>query len=336
MPNQKVVLIVNPTVDDKTTEDCPGVVYYCYKIRQPVYDKANELYNAQFLFGDDVTYEKVRDALQQHDPIIYLANGHGYTNVQTGQYFPETESYEVIFQLNDNEDWLNGRIVYFLSCYCGAELGRSIVEKGGAIAFIGYNDTFTFVWKLEEYKDHPERDPYATSCLKPSNIIEITLLETKDPDKAFDEGINAFYQEIEKWRQSDDPLASAVLSSLIHNKDALVKYKLGEEFPCREGDVKCEGYDLYECVDGRWQLREENSRACGYVPPTPPRPAPAFPILPFIGFGFTSLLVSGLKYKEKVDIEKYKLEEKKFFETLMTISLLLGAIYIGIKAKKKF
>jgi len=35
---------------------------------------------------------------------------------------------------------------------------------------------------------------------------------------------------------------------------------------CTEGNTKCEGYNLYECINSRWQLTEENSTACGYTP----------------------------------------------------------------------
>ena len=41
-----------------------------------------------------------------------------------------------------------------------------------------------------------------------------------------------------------------------------------------DGITKCEGYDLYTCVNGQWALTEVNSEACGYVPPTPPTEIP--------------------------------------------------------------
>jgi len=36
---------------------------------------------------------------------------------------------------------------------------------------------------------------------------------------------------------------------------------------CSDGDLKCVGYDLYECQNGQWVFIEENSPTCGYVPP---------------------------------------------------------------------
>lgn len=39
---------------------------------------------------------------------------------------------------------------------------------------------------------------------------------------------------------------------------------------CTEGEAKCIGYGLYQCVGGEWILIEENSTECGYTPPEPP------------------------------------------------------------------
>jgi len=41
---------------------------------------------------------------------------------------------------------------------------------------------------------------------------------------------------------------------------------------CNEGETKCVGYDLYKCINGKWQLVETNSSQCGYTPPPPPIP----------------------------------------------------------------
>jgi len=39
---------------------------------------------------------------------------------------------------------------------------------------------------------------------------------------------------------------------------------------CTEGATKCEGYDLYKCINGKWTLIEKNSEQCGYIPTPPP------------------------------------------------------------------
>jgi len=46
--------------------------------------------------------------------------------------------------------------------------------------------------------------------------------------------------------------------------DKYVAY-LDVKEPCKEGARKCIGYDLYECIDGKWQLIEKNSSECGYT-----------------------------------------------------------------------
>jgi hypothetical protein len=38
---------------------------------------------------------------------------------------------------------------------------------------------------------------------------------------------------------------------------------------CIDGEKKCEGYDLYECQNNQWVLKEQNSATCGYMPPEP-------------------------------------------------------------------
>ena len=35
---------------------------------------------------------------------------------------------------------------------------------------------------------------------------------------------------------------------------------------CKEGETRCIGYDLYECVGGRWKLVEKDSERCKYKP----------------------------------------------------------------------
>jgi len=36
---------------------------------------------------------------------------------------------------------------------------------------------------------------------------------------------------------------------------------------CEEGETKCVGYDLYQCINGKWQFIKSNAEECGYVPP---------------------------------------------------------------------
>jgi len=43
-----------------------------------------------------------------------------------------------------------------------------------------------------------------------------------------------------------------------------ITYGLPPGAECVEGETKCEGYDLYQCINGRWQLIEKNSPQCGY------------------------------------------------------------------------
>jgi len=49
--------------------------------------------------------------------------------------------------------------------------------------------------------------------------------------------------------------------------------KCHSEPQCSEGETTCKNYDLYECKDGVWQLKERQSPACGYEK----RPSPCPP-----------------------------------------------------------
>jgi len=49
--------------------------------------------------------------------------------------------------------------------------------------------------------------------------------------------------------------------------------KCHSEPQCSEGETMCKNYDLYECKDGVWQLKEHQSPACGYEK----RPSPCPP-----------------------------------------------------------
>ena len=63
---------------------------------------------------------------------------------------------------------------------------------------------------------------------------------------------------------------------------------------CTEGETKCVGYDLYKCINGKWQLVERNSTQCGYTPPAPPPPIPTIPqwaIYGLLGLGAVSIVV---------------------------------------------
>lgn len=45
---------------------------------------------------------------------------------------------------------------------------------------------------------------------------------------------------------------------------AALYYAMKTRAGCVEGDRKCVGYDLYECINGEWVLIEEDSPTCGY------------------------------------------------------------------------
>jgi len=53
---------------------------------------------------------------------------------------------------------------------------------------------------------------------------------------------------------------------VIRTADTYTGYLDVTEETCTEGETKCIGYNLYECIAGKWQLKEVNSSKCGYKP----------------------------------------------------------------------
>jgi len=53
---------------------------------------------------------------------------------------------------------------------------------------------------------------------------------------------------------------------VIRTADTYTSYLDVREETCTEGETKCIGYNLYECIAGKWELKEVNSSKCGYKP----------------------------------------------------------------------
>lgn len=68
----------------------------------------------------------------------------------------------------------------------------------------------------------------------------------------------------------------------------------GPEPECTEGETKCENYNLYECIDGKWAITEHQSPTCGYV--KRPSPCPPYGDLDDNGYVTYNDIMLVLKY----------------------------------------
>ena len=165
--------------------------------------------------ADDIRVNVIED-LTRNDEILVFGVGHGSKTVYTGYNFDK------IFWTCDCGE-LRGRVVYTLSCLCGAELGPDIIGKGGW-CYIGYSKVFG--WIQEKYGD-PLADRYARGFYEAVLEILYSLADGLTTGEAYKRSIDKWNYWIDYWSRQDDPRAPLILSFLIHDRDCQVL--LGDE-----------------------------------------------------------------------------------------------------------
>lgn len=114
---------------------------------------------------------------------------------------------------DSNVNWFRGKIVFLLSCYSGAELGRKLVERGGAEAVVGWDSPFFFVG--ESILSPPE-DSKAKPFFKPPIKFLNLLLEGHTVGESFDAMVEQFKAEAAKWRDKDTDVYKLLLYDAKH------------------------------------------------------------------------------------------------------------------------
>jgi len=173
-------------------------------------------YSVDDLYRDDATRENIVKSLDEKDPILFFMVGHGREDLTTCQ------NLEKLFWVCDCRE-LRGRVVYTLSCLCGAELGPDIIGKGGW-CYIGYSKVFG--WIQEKYGD-PLADRYARGFYEAVLEILYSLADGLSTGEAYKRSIDKWNYWIDYWSRQDDPRAPLILSFLIHDRDCQVL--LGDE-----------------------------------------------------------------------------------------------------------
>jgi hypothetical protein len=127
------------------------------------------------LEGERANRKEVESILKKRKPSLVFLNGHGNDGAVAGH------NNEILVEVGDNENVLDSKIVYALSCKSGKKLGPQSIEKG-ANCYIGYDDDFVFIADPNKVSD-PLSDGTAGLFLEASNQIMIALLKghsTKD------------------------------------------------------------------------------------------------------------------------------------------------------------
>lgn len=121
------------------------------------------------LQGEKAKRSELMGRLSKINPALLVLNGHGDENTITGQ------DEEILIQVGDNEQVLNSRITYAVSCNCGKKLGPKAVLHENT-TFIGYDDKFVFT-SDRKCLSRPLDDKRVQPFMEASNHVAISLLK---------------------------------------------------------------------------------------------------------------------------------------------------------------
>ncbi len=118
---------------------------------------------------DRANRKEFESVIEKKNPSFVIMNGHGNTSEVTGY------NNQTLVKLGENDDLLNGKVTYAVSCQSAKMLGKKV---GGNLhtTYIGYVDDFIFLY-LEKFRTKPLLDNLASFFLKPSNAIPIAILK---------------------------------------------------------------------------------------------------------------------------------------------------------------
>jgi hypothetical protein len=157
------------------------------------------------LYGDKANYFDFKQAMQQC--VMLSGSGHGNEEVFTGQ------NEQVLLDVKnvESKQIMYGKFGSFLSCSFGNTAGE--FAKSGTLGFFGYNRTYYF---LVSYTDPRADDPISQKFFRSHFTFDITWLERRSSQEAFERCINAYNDQIAK---TDD---YTVVRYLIWDRDSAV------------------------------------------------------------------------------------------------------------------
>jgi hypothetical protein len=100
---------------------------------------------------------------------LIFINGHGGEDCLLGQ------DHRVLLRVDDNDNLLEGKITYALSCESAKRLGKKVAEYKNT-TYIGYLDEFIFLMD-SRYLGKPLEDPKAKPFMEASNQVMLSLLK---------------------------------------------------------------------------------------------------------------------------------------------------------------
>ncbi len=189
----KILLITRPD-HDKTT-------HYLSAWSQKIIELANKK-NVQVLDlkREKANFKELKSRIIKMSPTLIIFNGHGSENCVTGH------EDSILIQTGNNEELLESKIVYAVSCRSAAELGPKSI-KAGALTYIGYTGDFIFCHDMSKIT-RPLDDKIVGLFLEPSNQVSISLIKGNTSQNATDHSKQFFWRNIQKMLSSEGTLES--------------------------------------------------------------------------------------------------------------------------------
>jgi len=190
----------------------PASAYASYWIQLMINEARAAGHEARGLTGAAVTAQGLLSSMEGYAPDLVLLGGHGSPNVFTGA------GYQTVLQACLNDQMMIGSRALFVSCLTGQQLVPSMVRKG-AVAAQGFVKEFT--WMIDGMSS-PASDPYAASFTRTLVESARVIMRGGSWQDWYQTFQRVSQEEIQRWGNSDDPLAASVVMCLKSNASAAV------------------------------------------------------------------------------------------------------------------
>jgi len=165
-------------------------------------DLAQAFVTVKDLYGAKDTRLNFANALTDKGVESVLVAGHGDYTIVTGQ------NYDILWQLGmDLRSEVEGRDIVTISCRCGRDLGKYIIQKGAKM-YKGYKESFVLLYGGTE---PPSKDAYAELFIKPALLRAKYLYDNRiTSEECEDEANELSKREIEQWKKINPQVADII------------------------------------------------------------------------------------------------------------------------------
>lgn len=166
------------------------------------------------IYGSQATQQGFFNAIQNYNPDLIFAMGHGDPDQFAGQ------NNEIVLTACQNDQVASGRQCMMLSCLMGQVLAPSMVSKTARTVSAYISE---FVWIINpDYSGNMVEDPFAYPFRRAIVEPAKALLGGGGWPRWYRRTVELFNQGISEWFNVADPNAGDIVSALRHDRDSLI------------------------------------------------------------------------------------------------------------------